>query len=114
MHPIGFAEPFGLSVVEAMTCGTPVLAFPRGSMPEVVDPGVTGYLVDDVDEAVAALPSVLALDRARVRETAVRRFSADRMVDDYIRVYEDLLGGPVAPAAPAAPAAPPPAAVADR
>jgi glycosyltransferase involved in cell wall biosynthesis len=93
VHPIGFAEPFGLSVVEAMTCGTPVLAYRRGSMPEVVDTGVTGYLVGDVDEAVAALPSVLALDRARVRETAVRRFSADRMVDDYVRVYAELLGG---------------------
>jgi glycosyltransferase involved in cell wall biosynthesis len=92
LHPIGFAEPFGLSVVEAMTCGTPVLAFPKGSMAEVVDPGETGYLVGGVDEAVDALPDALALDRARVRATAVRRFSADRMVDDYVRVYEELLG----------------------
>ncbi len=98
LHPIGFAEPFGLSVVEAMTCGTPVLAYPKGSMPEVVDAGVTGYLVDGVDAAVAALPGVLALDRARVRATAVRRFCADRMVDEYLAVYERLLvGAPVRP-----------------
>jgi len=90
LHPIGFAEPFGLSVVEAMTCGTPVLAYPKGSMPEVVEDGVTGYLVGGVDAAVAALPAILALDRATVRSTAVRRFSADRMVEDYLRVYERL------------------------
>jgi glycosyltransferase involved in cell wall biosynthesis len=92
VHPIGFAEPFGLSVVEAMTCGTPVIAYPLGSMPEVVDHGLTGYLVDDVDAAVAVLPDALRLDRAAIRERAVRRFSADRMVDDYVQVYEKLLG----------------------
>jgi glycosyltransferase involved in cell wall biosynthesis len=92
LHPIGFAEPFGLSVVEAMTCGTPVIAYQKGSMAEVLDEGETGYLVGGVDEAVAALPDALRLDRARVRATAVRRFSADRMVDDYLRVYDKLLG----------------------
>jgi glycosyltransferase involved in cell wall biosynthesis len=91
LHPIGFAEPFGLAVVEAMVCGTPVLAYRRGSMPEIVDEGVTGALVADVAAAVDALPGVLALDRARVRETALRRFSADRMVEDYLRVYSALL-----------------------
>jgi glycosyltransferase involved in cell wall biosynthesis len=91
LHPIGFAEPFGLAVVEAMTCGTPVLAYPRGSMPEIVDEGVTGALVPDVAAAVDALPAVLALDRARVRETALRRFSAERMVEDYLRLYSALL-----------------------
>ena len=92
LHPIGFAEPFGLSVVEAMTCGTPVIAYPKGSMREVVDHGVTGFLVDGVDAAVAALPAALALDRAEVRNVAVARFSADRMVDDYLKVYAGLLG----------------------
>jgi glycosyltransferase involved in cell wall biosynthesis len=91
LHPIGFAEPFGLSVVEAMACGTPVVAYPKGSMPEVVDSGVTGYLVPDIDRAVEVLPTALALDRATVRATAVRRFSADRMVDEYLRVYERVL-----------------------
>ena len=100
LHPIGFAEPFGLSVVEAMTCGTPVIAYPKGSMSEVVDVGVTGFLADGVDGAVAALPTALALDRAQIRRTAISRFSADRMVDDYLKVYERLLaeraGGPTA------------------
>ncbi len=91
LHPIGFAEPFGLAVVEAMVCGTPVLAYPRGSMPEVIDEGVTGTLVDSVGAAVDALPALLRFDRAKVRETAVRRFSADRMVHEYLAVYEKLL-----------------------
>ncbi len=91
LHPIGFAEPFGLSVVEAMTCGTPVVAYPKGSMAEVVDEGLTGYLVPDVSGAVDALPDALALDRHKVRATAVARFSAERMVDDYLRLYSQLL-----------------------
>jgi glycosyltransferase involved in cell wall biosynthesis len=90
VHPIGFAEPFGLSVVEAMMCGTPVLAFPKGSMPEVVDVGVTGYLAPDVAAAADVLPEVVRLDRHRVRARAVERFSAERMVDDYVRLYEKL------------------------
>lgn len=92
LHPIGFAEPFGLSVVEAMTCGTPVIAYPKGSMPEVVDEGVTGFLANDFDGAVSALSAALCLDRAEVRRTAIARFSASRMVDDYLRVYERILG----------------------
>jgi glycosyltransferase involved in cell wall biosynthesis len=91
LHPIGFAEPFGLSVVEAMTCGTPVIAYPKGSMPEVVDDGVTGYLVGGVGAAADAVCDAVALDRRKVRETAVRRFSAERMVDDYLRVYAQVL-----------------------
>jgi glycosyltransferase involved in cell wall biosynthesis len=91
LHPVLFAEPFGLSVVESMTCGTPVLAYARGSMPEVVDDGETGYLVGDLDEAVAAVDRTVAIDRAGCRRVATRRFSAERMVDDYVRVYEDVL-----------------------
>ena len=91
LHPIHFDEPFGLSVVEAMVCGTPVLAYPRGSMREIVDEDVTGLLVAGVEEAAAAVDRVAALDRSACREQAARRFSAARMVDDYLRVYEQVL-----------------------
>lgn len=92
LHPIAFAEPFGLSVVEAMACGTPTIAFPRGSMPEIVRDGETGFLVPDVDAAVAAVGRVGTLSRRRCREEAERRFSSDRMVEDYLRVYAQILG----------------------
>jgi glycosyltransferase involved in cell wall biosynthesis len=91
LHPIGFAEPFGLSVVEAMTCGTPVIAYPLGSMPEVVEPGVTGYLAADAHEAAGLLDDALKLDRSRVRARAVERFSADRMVEDYLALYQRIV-----------------------
>jgi len=93
LHPIAFAEPFGLSVVEAMACGTPVIAYPRGSMPEIIEPGVTGFLADGIDSAAAAVPAAAQLDRAAIRATAARRFSAARMVDEYLAVYERMLGG---------------------
>jgi glycosyltransferase involved in cell wall biosynthesis len=91
LHPLGFDEPFGLSVVEAMACGTPVLGYRRGALPETVEDGVTGFLVDGVDEAVAVMPRVLALDREHIASVARHRFSADRMVDEYISVYERLM-----------------------
>jgi glycosyltransferase involved in cell wall biosynthesis len=91
LHPVAFAEPFGLSVVEAMVCGTPVVAYRRGSMPEVVDEGLTGYLVEDVRSAVGAVAAAAGLDRERVSVRARERFSAGRMVSDYLRVYERLL-----------------------
>jgi glycosyltransferase involved in cell wall biosynthesis len=91
LHPIAFPEPFGLSVVEAMACGTPVLAYPLGSMPEVIDVGVTGYLVDDVSSAVAALQRAVLLDRRVIRQTAERRFGVARMVDEYLMLYRRLL-----------------------
>jgi glycosyltransferase involved in cell wall biosynthesis len=91
LHPIAFPEPFGLSVVEAMACGTPVIAFPLGSMPEVVDVGVTGYLVPDVAAAALAVERAVALDRKVIRQTAERRFGAARMVDDYLTLYRRVL-----------------------
>jgi glycosyltransferase involved in cell wall biosynthesis len=91
LHPIAFEEPFGLSVVESMTCGTPVVAYDRGSMPEVVDAGSTGYLVASLDEAVEAVEAATALDRTVCRQVAEQRWSAARMVDDYVRVYDEVL-----------------------
>jgi glycosyltransferase involved in cell wall biosynthesis len=91
LHPIEFAEPFGLSVVEAMAAGTPVVAYDKGSMPEVIDEGVTGFLVSDITSAAAAVEPAITLPRADIRRTAERRFSADHMVDRYLAVYGSLL-----------------------
>jgi glycosyltransferase involved in cell wall biosynthesis len=91
LHPIRFAEPFGLSVVEAMACGTPVVAYRKGSMPEVVDEGVTGRLVTDLDEAVAAVEGIGAINRAGCARRARERFSADRMVDEYLTIYRKII-----------------------
>jgi glycosyltransferase involved in cell wall biosynthesis len=91
LFPIDWPEPFGLSMIEAMACGTPVLAFGCGSVPEVVDEGVTGMVVHSVEEAVAALPGVMLLDRRQVRRQFERRFTAARMAKDYLEVYRSLL-----------------------
>ena len=91
LHLIGFDEPFGLSVVEAMACGTPVIAYNRGSMPELIEHGVTGFLVDTLDEAVAAIARIGEIDRAACRRRVAERFSVERMADDYVRLYERLL-----------------------
>jgi glycosyltransferase involved in cell wall biosynthesis len=92
LFPIDWPEPFGLAMIEAMACGTPVLAFRNGAVPEVVDQGVTGCIVDNVDEAVRTLPRVLALDRAAVRRRFEERFTVFRMAQDYTRIYERLVG----------------------
>jgi glycosyltransferase involved in cell wall biosynthesis len=92
LHPIDFDEPFGLSVVESMVCGTPVLAYRRGSMAEVIDEGVTGGIVGSIDEAVSALPAILSLNRRGVHDRAVARFGVERMVDEYLHAYETVLG----------------------
>src|SRR6185312_8665489 len=91
LFPIDWPEPFGLSMIEAMACGTPVLAFRYGSVPEVVENGITGAVVDSMDEAVAALPRVVALNRKKVRQRFEQRFSATRMAKDYVAVYRSLL-----------------------
>ena len=92
LHLINFDEPFGLSVVEALACGTPVIAINRGSMPELIDHGVTGYLVNDVAGAVAAIGRIGEIDRAACRAAAAARFSVDRMADRYLALYRALLG----------------------
>jgi len=91
LHPIQFNEPFGLSVIESMACGTPVIAFSKGAMPELIENGKTGFLVDGVDEAIATVARLEEIDRACCRGRVERHFTIDRMVDDYIRVYETVL-----------------------
>jgi glycosyltransferase involved in cell wall biosynthesis len=91
LHPISFAEPFGLAVVEAMAAGTPVIAYPRGSMPEIIENEVTGFLVSDAAAAAAAVDLAATLNRHRIRQVAEHRFSAARMVEDYLAVYVDLI-----------------------
>ena len=95
MFPVDWPEPFGLSMIEAMACGTPVVAFRCGSIPEIVEPGVTGVIVETVEEAVHALPEVFALDRHAVRRRFEQRFSATRMARDYVGVYRSLLKQPI-------------------
>lgn len=91
LHPIYFDEPFGLSVAEAMLCGTPVIAFNRGSMPELILNGQTGFLVSSTDEAVAAVTDIEKLSRKVCRDHAAANFSQEKMVADYITVYRHIL-----------------------
>jgi glycosyltransferase involved in cell wall biosynthesis len=92
LHLIDFDEPFGLSVVEAMACGTPVIAYRRGSMPELIEHGQTGFLVDSFDEAVAAIGRLGEIDRAACRRAVEQRFTVERMADDYLALYRRILG----------------------
>ena len=94
LFPIDWPEPFGLVMIEAMACGTPVLAFRQGSVTEIIDQGVTGAIVDTLDEAVMMLPRVMALDRRAVRRRFEQRFSSVRMAEDYVAVYRSLLERP--------------------
>ena len=91
LHLIDFDEPFGYSVVEAMACGTPVVAYPRGSMPELITDTVTGFLVDGPDHAVLAVEAADALDRAAIRDAAAARFGLARMIGRYVDVYRSVL-----------------------
>jgi len=91
LHPINFNEPFGLSVAESMFCGTPVIAFNRGSMPELIEEGKTGFLVNDIEEAVTVLPNIKTIDRAYCRKQAELKFSIDKMAEGYYDVYKKIL-----------------------
>jgi glycosyltransferase involved in cell wall biosynthesis len=90
LFPINWPEPFGLAMIEAMSCGTPVIAWPFGSVPEIVEQGVNGVIVDSIDAAVAAVHDIGRIDRARVRARFEERFSAQRMARDYLAVYRKI------------------------
>ena len=90
LHLISFDEPFGLSLVESLACGTPIIAFGRGSIPEIVRHAETGYVVEDIDQAVEAVAAARSLDRSTCRQDAETRFSSERMASDYIRVYQQI------------------------
>ena len=92
VFPIDWPEPFGLVMIEAMACGTPVIAFGRGSVPEIIEEGVSGFIVENVEQAIAAVPRALALDRAGVRAAFENRFTVDRMAEDYVALYQALPG----------------------
>jgi glycosyltransferase involved in cell wall biosynthesis len=92
IFPIDWPEPFGLVMIEAMACGTPVVAYRRGAVPEVIEDGVTGFVVDSEADAVAALARIGSLDRRRIRQEFERRFTAARMAQDYERVYRVVMG----------------------
>ncbi|HHE75173.1 MAG TPA: glycosyltransferase family 4 protein [Desulfobacteraceae bacterium] len=91
LHPINFNEPFGLSVIESMACGTPVITFNRGSMPELIENGKCGFLVNTVDEVIDAVRRIKDIDRAYCRHHVEQYFTADQMVEKYIQVYETIL-----------------------
>ena len=93
LFPIRWPEPFGLVMIEAMACGTPVIAYPCGSVPEIMEDGVTGFVVQDTESAVQAVQRLSEIDRAACRQRCEERFSASRMTDDYLSIYERLIGG---------------------
>jgi glycosyltransferase involved in cell wall biosynthesis len=102
LFPIDWPEPFGLVMIEAMACGTPVIAFRRGSVPEVIDDGVTGFIVEGEEEAIRAIARLGELDRTNIRARFEQRFTAQRMAADYVRHYEALAGARERPRGPRA------------
>jgi glycosyltransferase involved in cell wall biosynthesis len=92
LHPISFDEPFGLSVAESMLCGTPVIAFNKGAMPELILDGKTGFLVNSIDEAVHSVNNIRSIDRKYCREYAASKFGRQKMVEGYLEVYKKILG----------------------
>ena len=90
LHPISFEEPFGLSVAESMLCGTPVIAFNRGSMPELIINGETGFLINTIDEALNAVNNIQSIDRKYCREWAASKFSRQKMIEGYLEVYKNV------------------------
>lgn len=95
LFPIDWPEPFGLVQIEAMACGTPIVAWRRGSVPEVIDEAVTGFMVEDIDEAVCAIHKARSLSRQAVRERFEQRFTIERVAHDYVRVYRSLAVEPI-------------------
>ncbi|HWK45300.1 MAG TPA: glycosyltransferase family 4 protein [Stellaceae bacterium] len=93
IFPIAWSEPFGLVMIEAMACGTPVIAMRNGSVPEVIDEGITGFIVGNEDEAVAAVKKLPSLERPRIRQVFDKRFTARRMAEDYVQIYRRLIAG---------------------
>jgi glycosyltransferase involved in cell wall biosynthesis len=91
LFPIDWPEPFGLVMIEAMACGTPVIAMKRGSVPEIIEPGVNGFVAESMQDAIAAARRVSEIDRAGCREAFERRFSARRMAEDYVEVYRTMI-----------------------
>ena len=91
LFPIEWAEPFGLVMIESLACGTPVIAWRRGSVPEIIDDGVTGFIVDSVEGAVQAVGRLDEIDRRACRRAFDARFDADRMARDYVKVYEQVI-----------------------
>jgi glycosyltransferase involved in cell wall biosynthesis len=91
LFPIDWPEPFGLVMIEAMACGTPVMAFRRGSVPEIIEDGKTGFIVDTVEEAVLKMSRLIALDRSRIRQAFEQRFTAARMARDYVELYRSMI-----------------------
>ena len=91
LFPIDWPEPFGLVMIEAMACGTPVIAYDRGSVPEVMENGATGFIVNEIEQAVEAVGRVRDLSRARCRDVFEKRFTASRMASDYVDVYKRLI-----------------------
>ena len=91
LFPIDWPEPFGLVMIEAMSCGTPVIAWRNGSVPEVMQDKVSGRIVDTMDDAVAAVDEVFGFDRAKVRDYFERRFTVRRMADDYVQMFEQQI-----------------------
>ena len=94
LFPIDWPEPFGLVMIEAMSCGTPVIAFRRASVPEVIKEGLSGFIVDTVEEAVAAVRRVADLDRSKIRAEFEHRFTAERMARNYSDIYQELVAIP--------------------
>jgi glycosyltransferase involved in cell wall biosynthesis len=91
--PIDWPEPFGLVMVEAIACGTPVIAYRDGAVPEVIEEGHTGFIVEELEDAVEAVRRIPELNRKRCREVFEKRFTATRMAHDYVKVFERLIGG---------------------
>jgi glycosyltransferase involved in cell wall biosynthesis len=97
LFPISWPEPFGIVMIEAMACGTPVIAYPLGAVPEIVADGVSGYIVSDQQAAVEAIQNLEKLDRRRVRKHFEQHFTVDRMALDYVKIYERMVSRKKAP-----------------